>query len=86
MFKYFLVVGVTNQRETTILWDKKSGKPLYNALGNHITINAFIILFSINFSVQVWLDTRTSSTVDELLLKCPNQNKDYLKVNILSFN
>ena len=25
-------VGVTNQRETTILWDKVSGKPLYNAV------------------------------------------------------
>jgi glycerol kinase len=25
-------VGITNQRETTILWDRHSGKPLYNAL------------------------------------------------------
>ncbi len=25
-------IGITNQRETTILWDKKSGKPLYNAI------------------------------------------------------
>ena len=25
-------VGITNQRETTILWDKKTGKPLCNAL------------------------------------------------------
>ncbi|MDP9088008.1 MAG: glycerol kinase GlpK [Pseudomonadota bacterium] len=25
-------VGITNQRETTILWDRRSGKPLYNAL------------------------------------------------------
>src|SRR5277367_5937489 len=25
-------VGITNQRETTILWDKKTGKPLHNAL------------------------------------------------------
>jgi glycerol kinase len=24
---------VTNQRETTIVWDKNTGKPLYNALG-----------------------------------------------------
>lgn len=28
------VVGLTNQRETTILWDKVSGKPLYNAIGS----------------------------------------------------
>ncbi len=25
-------VGVTNQRETTIVWDKKTGKPVYNAI------------------------------------------------------
>ncbi len=25
-------VGVTNQRETTIVWDKDSGKPVYNAI------------------------------------------------------
>lgn len=25
-------IGITNQRETTVVWDKISGKPLYNAL------------------------------------------------------
>ncbi|QEN05745.1 glycerol kinase [Thiospirochaeta perfilievii] len=25
-------VGITNQRETTILWNKKTGKPVYNAI------------------------------------------------------
>lgn len=27
-----LTIGITNQRETTILWDKVSGKPIYNAI------------------------------------------------------
>ena len=27
-----LTIGITNQRETTILWDKASGKPVYNAI------------------------------------------------------
>jgi glycerol kinase len=27
-----LAIGITNQRETTILWDRKTGKPLYNAI------------------------------------------------------
>ncbi|CAH0545806.1 unnamed protein product [Brassicogethes aeneus] len=40
-------IGITNQRETTVLWDKFTGKPLYNAL--------------------VWMDMRTSSTVDKIL-------------------
>jgi len=26
-------LGITNQRETTILWDKVTGNPLYNAIG-----------------------------------------------------
>ena len=25
-------IGITNQRETTILWDKDTGEPLYNAV------------------------------------------------------
>ncbi|MBL4839125.1 MAG: glycerol kinase, partial [Kordiimonadaceae bacterium] len=25
-------IGITNQRETTILWDKDTGKPIYNAI------------------------------------------------------
>ncbi len=29
---FFIAIGVTNQRETTILWDKQTGKVLYNAL------------------------------------------------------
>lgn len=42
-------VGITNQRESTVLWDRITGKPLYNSI--------------------VWLDVRTSSTVDILLDK-----------------
>ena len=25
-------VGITNQRETTIVWDKETGRPIYNAI------------------------------------------------------
>ncbi|ERL90389.1 glycerol kinase [Dendroctonus ponderosae] len=54
-------VGVTNQRESTLVWEKSTGKPLYNSI--------------------VWLDVRTSTTVDQLLEKIPNKtkNKNYLK-------
>ena len=27
-----LSIGITNQRETTVLWDKKTGKPVYKAI------------------------------------------------------
>ncbi|WP_409432237.1 glycerol kinase GlpK [Litorimonas sp. RW-G-Af-16] len=26
------VIGITNQRETTVVWDRKTGKPIYNAI------------------------------------------------------
>lgn len=26
-------VGITNQRETVVVWDKYTGKPLHNAIG-----------------------------------------------------
>jgi glycerol kinase len=25
-------VGITNQRETTLVWDRRTGQPLYNAI------------------------------------------------------
>lgn len=52
-------IGITNQRETTIVWDRCTGEPLYNAI--------------------VWLDTRTTETVEALINRCPDQNKNYLK-------
>jgi len=30
--KNIMAVGITNQRETTILWDRQSGEPLHNAI------------------------------------------------------
>lgn len=32
-------VGITNQRETTIVWDKTTGKPFYNAIGKLTCVN-----------------------------------------------
>lgn len=52
---------MTNQRETTIVWDKSTGEPMHHAI--------------------VWLDMRTSTTVDQLLDTVPNKarNKNYLQ-------
>ncbi len=30
--KNIISIGITNQRETTVLWDKHNGKPIYNAI------------------------------------------------------
>ncbi|KAI5743398.1 hypothetical protein M8J77_017716 [Diaphorina citri] len=53
-----VAVGVTNQRESTIAWDKITGEPLYNSI--------------------VWLDARTTSTLEKILEVVPNKNKNYL--------
>src|SRR5260370_19700785 len=29
---YIVAAGITNQRETTIVWDRKTGDPVYNAI------------------------------------------------------
>src|SRR5690554_3309998 len=31
-FNYNVGIGITNQRETTVVWDKHSGLPLHNAI------------------------------------------------------
>lgn len=31
-FEQIAAMGITNQRETTIIWDKKTGRPVYNAI------------------------------------------------------
>ena len=30
--KQIIAIGITNQRETTVIWDKKTGKPYHNAI------------------------------------------------------
>lgn len=54
-----VTIGVTNQRETTIVWDKYTGEPLYNAI--------------------IWNDIRTTETVDKILARIPDENKNYFK-------
>jgi glycerol kinase len=31
-----VAVGITNQRETTVVWDARTGEPLHNAIGSKI--------------------------------------------------
>ncbi len=52
-------IGITNQRETTVVWDRLTGKPLCKAI--------------------VWLDARTSSTVQKLVSQTPNNSKNYFQ-------
>lgn len=52
-----MAVGVTNQRESTIVWNKQTGEPLHNSI--------------------VWLDVRTSSTIDALVETLPDGDRNH---------
>lgn len=52
-------LGITNQRETTVVWDRLTGKPLHNAI--------------------CWSDIRTEKTVEKILARIPDNNKNHLK-------
>jgi glycerol kinase len=41
--------GVTNQRETVVLWDKQSGEPLHNAIGEKTDLAQFLDFSSRDF-------------------------------------
>jgi glycerol kinase len=66
-------VGITNQRETTVVWDKVTGKPLCNALGTVTVTHASQVSADDELCAcaaeSVWSDTRTASTVETLIGK-----------------
>lgn len=41
-----VAVGITNQRETTVVWDAITGEPLHNAIGNETILMSTVILSS----------------------------------------
>jgi glycerol kinase len=42
-YRDIAAIGITNQRETTIVWDKKTGQPIYNAIVWQCRRTAYII-------------------------------------------
>ena len=44
-------IGVSNQRETTVVWDKLTGEPLYNAVGKLLCVDVKCKAF---FYLQMW--------------------------------
>lgn len=41
-------IGITNQRETVVLWDKTTGEPLHNAIGELFSILIFRNLMKVD--------------------------------------
>ena len=54
----FKAIGVSNQRETTVVWDKLTGEPLYNAVGKLLCVDikckAFLPLQVLSYG-NIWL-------------------------------
>ncbi|XP_036030729.1 glycerol kinase isoform X5 [Onychomys torridus] len=75
-------IGVSNQRETTVVWDKLTGEPLYNALAAPVSPGSSVPVAVVpsGSSVpaagtsSVWLDLRTQSTVENLSKRIPGNN------------
>uniref|UniRef100_A0A8C9TNJ9 glycerol kinase n=1 Tax=Scleropages formosus TaxID=113540 RepID=A0A8C9TNJ9_SCLFO len=74
-------IGVTNQRETTLVWDKETGEPLYNAIGARATPRHSTPPLD-RAARNLWLDLRTQSTVERLINKTPGRNKNHLKTGL----
>lgn len=57
IFFLFPAVGVTNQRETTLVWDKDTGEPLYNAIGESVSISilGFLHRCQTHRAVKKWI-------------------------------
>jgi sugar (pentulose or hexulose) kinase len=47
--KKIVGIGITNQRETTILWDRQTGRPLHNALGIPIHVEYHYDALTLHF-------------------------------------
>lgn len=79
-----ITIGITNQRETIVVWDKFTGKPLYNAIGDYMMLMInnekknfrFNSVFNVYyfFFFLVWNDARTEETVEEVLNGIPGRN------------
>uniref|UniRef100_A0A452UHG7 glycerol kinase n=1 Tax=Ursus maritimus TaxID=29073 RepID=A0A452UHG7_URSMA len=75
-------IGVSNQRETTVVWDKLTGEPLYNAVAAPVSPGPSdpVAVAPSGSSVpaagtpSVWLDLRTQSTVENLSKRIPGNN------------
>ncbi len=56
--------GITNQRETTVLWDRKSGEPVYNAIVWQDRRTASLCDSLRRDDTEAWLAARTGLLLD----------------------
>jgi len=57
-------IGITNQRETTIIWDRKTGKPIYNAIVWQDTRTSDLCESLINKGLKDYVHSTTGLFID----------------------
>lgn len=57
-------IGITNQRETTVVWDKKTGLPIYNAIVWQSRQTAYLADELINAGYQEFFHQKTGLVID----------------------
>lgn len=57
-------IGITNQRETTIVWDKKTGEPVYNAIVWQDRRTADFCETLIEEGLEPWITEKTGLLLD----------------------
>ncbi len=90
---HILTIGITNQRETTILWNKKTGKPIYNAIvwQDRRTLEYCKSLKNKNYEntfrkkTGLFIDPYFSATKIKWILENVKVSKKLLKTNNLLF-
>jgi len=88
-----LSIGITNQRETTVIWNKKNGKSIYNAIvwQDRRTQKYCDILKKNNFENKIrkktglFIDPYFSATKIRWILDNVKESKKLLKSNNLLF-
>lgn len=57
-------IGITNQRETTVIWDKTTGKPVYNAISWQCRRSKEICNRYNDNSLKIYIKNNTGSPLD----------------------
>ncbi len=86
-------IGITNQRETTILWDKETGKPVYNAIVWQDTRTDYLckqliekgLYDKIHEITGLFISTYFSATKIKWIITHIPEAKKYLEENRLLF-
>jgi glycerol kinase len=57
-------IGITNQRETTVVWNKKTGRPIYNAIVWQSRQTQEIVDALKNEDLEKWFQDKTGLRLD----------------------